>query len=121
VPRPGTLENRVLDILWQDGERTVREVLDEVEEPLAYTTVATVLDRLFEKGRVVRTKVGNSWRYSAARTREASVAQQVTRLLQQTGASPEPALLAFLDHAEAVDPDVLDRLEALIRARRDPR
>jgi hypothetical protein len=49
------------------------------------------------------------------------VAQQVTRLLQQTGASPEPALLAFLDHAEAVDPEVLDRLEALIRARRDPR
>ena len=114
MPRPGTLENRVLDILWQGGERTVREVLDEVGESLAYTTIATVLDRLHDKGRVVRTKVGNSWRYSAARTREAAVAHQVSRLLQQTGASPEPALLAFLDHAEAVDPEVLDRLEALI-------
>ena len=121
MPRPATLENRVLDVLWQGGGWTVREVLDAVGGRLAYTTIATVLDRLHDKDRVSRTKVGNSWRYSAARSREAAVARQVTRLLQQTGASPEPALLAFLDQAQAADPEVLDRLEALIRARRGDR
>jgi hypothetical protein len=31
---------------------------------------------------------------------------------------PEPVYLAFLDSAEAASPDALDRLEAMIRARR---
>ena len=55
----GDLERRVMDILWEEpeGERTVRSVADVLPE-YAYTTVATVLERLSQKGLVRRRKVG---------------------------------------------------------------
>ena len=51
VARLGDLERRVMEILWTGGghEITGREVADQLPEN-AYTTVATVLDRLVHKG-----------------------------------------------------------------------
>ena len=47
VARVGDLERRVMTILWEQGgdEMTGRQVADALPEN-AYTTVATVLDRL---------------------------------------------------------------------------
>jgi len=86
---------------------------------LAYTTIATVLDRLHSKGRVLREKAGGAWVYRAARTREAALAGEVARMMHRSEASSEPLLVAFLDEVEAADPDALARLEALIRTRRE--
>lgn len=56
--RLGPREKQVLAILRrEEGSRTVREVLDALEDEgssLAYTTVSTVLDRLAEKGVLTR-------------------------------------------------------------------
>lgn len=119
MARQPELERRVLDTLWQGGEWSVREVHDQVGEGLAYTTIATVLDRLHAKGRVQREKAGVAWRYHATRTREEALAAEVGRVLQRAEGAPEPLLVAFLDEFEQVAPDALDRLEALIRARRE--
>lgn len=96
----------------------MREVHAALETDLAYTTIATVLDRLHDKDAVRRTKVDNSWRYTASRSREETIGQQVARLMEQVPGDPEPVLLAFLDE---VEPEVLDRLEALLRSRRGRR
>lgn len=109
----------MLDLLWQGGGWTVREVLEALDDDLAYTTVATVLDRLHDKGRVTRSKAGRAWHYRAARSREAAVGREVARLMDRVGAASEPVLLAFLDEVEATDPEALDRLEALLRTRRE--
>lgn len=119
MARPPELERRVLNVLWQGGEWSVRDVLAEVGEPLAYTTIATVLDRLHDKGRVQRDKVGVAWRYRASRSREAAVGAEVGKMLQRVEGAPEPLLVAFLDQVEEIDPAALDRLEALIRSRRE--
>ncbi len=121
MARPPELETRVLDLLWEGGDWSVREVLDKVDRALVYTTIATVLDRLHAKGRVVRHKDGGAWRYRATRSREAALAREVSRLVEQAHPASEPLLVAFLDQVEAVDPDALDRLEALIRARKERR
>lgn len=118
MPRPPDLERRVLDLLWDGGGWSVREVHEAVGEGLAYTTIATVLDRLHDKGAVVRTKQGVAWRYRAAATREQTLGTEVARMFARVDAAPEPLLLAFLDEVEQVDPEALDRLEALLRARR---
>ncbi|MCO4746063.1 MAG: BlaI/MecI/CopY family transcriptional regulator [Proteobacteria bacterium] len=118
MARDAALERRVLDVLWQGGEWSVRQVLAEVDEPLAYTTIATVLDRLHEKGQVQRVKQGVSWQYWAARSKDEALAAEVGRLMARAEAAPEPMLVAFLDQVERVDPDALDRLEALLEARR---
>jgi predicted transcriptional regulator len=55
----GSLEAKVLGVLEEEEEASVREVVDalnEQDEDLAYTTVGTILDRLHEKGLVERTE-----------------------------------------------------------------
>ena len=118
MARPAALERRVLDALWKGGDWSVRSVLAEVDPVLAYTTIATVLDRLHNKGNVLREKSGGAWVYRAARSREAALAGEVARMIRGSETSSEPLLVAFLDEFEAVDPKVLDQLEALIQARR---
>lgn len=118
MARSPDLERRVLDALWQGGEWSVRDMMQAVDPTLAYTTFATVLDRLNDKGEVDRHKVDGAWRYSAARSREQALAAEVGQVLQRADGAPDPLLVAFLDQVEAADPDALDRLEALIRARR---
>ncbi len=117
MARPPDLKRRVLDVLWRGGEWSVRDVLGAVDTTLAYTTFATVLDRLHDKGEVRRIKVGGAWRYAAAQTREEALAAEVGRVLERAEGAPERLLVAFLDRVEEADPDALDRLQALIRAR----
>lgn len=55
----GSLEAKVLGVLEEEESANVREVvekLNEGDEDLAYTTVGTILDRLYEKGLVERTE-----------------------------------------------------------------
>lgn len=118
MARAPELERRVLETLWEGGEWSVRDVYDRVGDGLAYTTIATVLDRLHAKGRATREKDGISWRYRAARSREEALAAEVGRVLLRADGAPEPFLVAFLDEVEQADPDALSRLEALPRARR---
>jgi predicted transcriptional regulator len=49
-------EITLMEILWTHGESNVREVVDRLDRPLAYTTVMTTLDRLFKKGILERRK-----------------------------------------------------------------
>ena len=96
----------------------MRQVLASLDERLAYTTIATVLDRIYEKGLLLREKDGGGWLYQAARTREEVLAGEVCQILERTNGASEPFLLAFLDQVEQVDPDALDLLDALLQARR---
>lgn len=56
VKRISNLEYEVINILWIRGECTIRDVFEILlqNKKLAYTTVATILKRLLDKGLVVR-------------------------------------------------------------------
>lgn len=80
----GPLERRVMAQLWAGGSQTVGTVLEALnstsDRQLAYTTVMTILVRLFEKGYLHRTKEGRHFRYEAAVDQdEASVQAQAGR------------------------------------------
>ncbi len=49
-------EQEVMNIVWECGDCSVRDVLERIskEKELAYTTIATILQRLYEKGLVIR-------------------------------------------------------------------
>lgn len=71
APLPlGPLEISLMEILWTNGEGNVRDVIDRLGRPLAYTTVMTTLDRLYKKGLLARRKFDRAFIYSAALTRE---------------------------------------------------
>ena len=48
------LEQNVMEVVWTLGKCTIREVVEETNKTknLAYTTIATILERLLEKGLV---------------------------------------------------------------------
>ena len=50
----GSLETEILEIIWQLGEVTVKDVHEQIlsdpDRELAYTSVTTVLRRLTDKG-----------------------------------------------------------------------
>jgi len=48
----GTLEQQVMDILWENKSCSSRDVLGKLkrEKKPAYTTIATILQRLYDKG-----------------------------------------------------------------------
>lgn len=117
----GELETSVLEVLWGRGEAmAVRDVCSSLERrpALAYTTVMTVLDRLHEKGFVTRVKSGKAFLYRPKFSREILHGERAASALSDTGAPPTEVLVAFLDSVESRDPEMLDRLAALIAARR---
>ena len=65
------LEQKIMDIVWECKECSVRDVLLRLEKKhkLAYTTVATILQRLYNKGLVTRktTKSGYVYFYKVSR------------------------------------------------------
>jgi predicted transcriptional regulator len=119
----GSLEERVMEVLWRSGALAVRDVCMHLKgkPPLAYTTVMTTLDRLFKKGLLEREKDGTAFVYRPALTRDdyrrRIVESTVTGLMARS-TDADPVLAAFVDAAAEVDEDNLKRLEALIAERR---
>lgn len=64
--RLGEREREVLEVLWTLGGATVQEMARNLEARLAYTTVMTVLDRLYKKGLLLREKCERAFLYRPA-------------------------------------------------------
>lgn len=124
LPSIGDKEHLALKAVWRLGRCTVREVFAEIGEPqgLAYTTTATVLDRLFAKGLLSRHLEGKAFVYRPARKEGTFDRARVKALLSKAlGPDPLPAVVTLVDALEAIDPDLLDPLGAEIAARRKAR
>jgi predicted transcriptional regulator len=107
------LESRVMDAVWAADEAiSVRQVLDTLNErraePLAYTTVMTVMNRLAAKGVLNRRGERRGYLYEATARDAAGVA--VRGVIDTYG---DAAIAHFVDEARA-DPEVLARLRVLL-------
>lgn len=92
-------------VLWARPSQyvPVREVLQRLGEELAYTTVMTVMARLYDKGLLRRQREGRAWSYRPSSSREAYAASTMAQALR-TADNRTAALLHFvadLDPAEA--------------------
>jgi predicted transcriptional regulator len=109
----GELEAAIMEVVWAHEPVTVRAVLRQVERtPMpGYTTVATVMNRLVDKGLLRRTRAGKADVYEAAYSRaefqRRAAAAAVHRLVDEYG---EVALAQFAAALESADPDRLARL-----------
>jgi predicted transcriptional regulator len=109
----GPLESEVMGVVWRAGRPVaVREVVDDLNEsrsePLAYTTVMTVMSRLAEKDALSRRKVGRTYVYEANAPDAAGIA--VKDVLRAYG---DVAVAHFVDEARA-DPSLRRRLQRLL-------
>jgi len=120
----GELEYAVLFSVCELGAASARDVHLQVGESagLAYTTIATVLDRLHTKGLLSRKRKGLAFVYRARLTRrviEFARAQMSLRTL--LGPAPRPAVATLVEAMESLDPGLLEELERAVAARRGRR
>ncbi len=112
----GSLEAAVMQVLWEaTAPMTVADVVAGLEDvhPVAYTTAMTILERLRQKGRVERSKVGRSFRYFPSDTAEAYLSGLLAKVLDE--ASDRPAVLVrFAGTLTATEAEALHN--ALARA-----
>jgi predicted transcriptional regulator len=103
----GDLERRVLGVVWDlpDPEPTGREVADALPTH-AYTTVATVLDRLVNKGLLNRRRDGRPIRFTPIGVRGAHTAV-VMRQALAADSDPGAALVCFANTLSSSETAVL--------------
>ena len=117
----GELQTAVMEILWRQSPLAVTDVEQKLQKSreIAHTTVLTTLDRMHQKGFLVREKQGKAFVYSPRYSKEEferGVAQEVLSALLSQFA--EPALSAFVELV-GEDGEKLDQLEDLIRHKRE--
>jgi predicted transcriptional regulator len=108
----GELEAMVMDVLWdRHGWLTPGEVHDTLSRnrSLAYTTVMTILVRLWQKGRLERQRDGRAFAYRAVQSREEYAAARMQELLTRVADRPT-ALAYFVDSLPQADRDQLRRV-----------
>jgi predicted transcriptional regulator len=112
----GELESAVMDVVWDHGgfltPGEVRRVLAP-RRRLAYTTVMTILVRLWQKGRLERQRDGRAFAYRAVETREEHTAARMRELL--AGAGDRPKALNYF--VEVLRPTERDQLRRMLRGR----
>ena len=118
----GPLEVSVMGVLSASGECSVRDVIPQLERPLAYTTVMTTLDRLYKKGLLARRKSERAFLYSPRLSRRDWERKMAGELIQGFLAGPSPSresLVSFLvDAVGQHDEALLEELEKKIRDKR---
>ncbi|MET8954793.1 BlaI/MecI/CopY family transcriptional regulator [Streptomyces sp. NPDC004393] len=106
----GELESDVLAALWAaDGPTTARQVQERLPGDLAYTTVLTILSRLYDKGMLVRHRAGRGYAYEPARDEASHTAHRMHSLLEG-GSDREAVLARFVSELSARDERMLHEL-----------
>lgn len=106
------LESAVMEILWEaGGPLTPAEVRTQLllSRKVVYTTVLTVVSRLWKKGLLERKPQGRSYVYAPAENKEQSVARRMEELLQATD-QRGLTLARFLTRLSSDDRKALEEL-----------
>ena len=113
-------ELRVMGVLWEKGEATVREVTDELERKhqLAYTTVLTVLRVLTDKKFVAAKAAGSAHVFRPLVSRTEARATAVKQMLTSFFGGSSDALAQHLIESDSVDLDRLRAIEAKLDKKR---
>lgn len=111
----GELESDVLSLLWAaEGPLTPGDVLERLDNSVAYTTAMTILSRLWQKGLLHREQQGRAYAYTPAVTEGELAAQRMQATLAHTR-DREAALSKFVGTLSKKDErlvrEILDDLQ----------
>ena len=102
APQLTRLELQIMQVLWDNGACTVQTVQQKLPgEPLAYTTVQTMLNILVRKGKLRRQREGRAFLYTAAES-EAKARKETLRDLidRMFGGRSEELVMSLLKSRE---------------------
>ena len=109
-------EREIMDILFELGEASAREIQDQMNEPPGYSAIRAMLAKLLRKGSVQFRQLANRYLYSPtvarARARDSALKHLVKTFFHNSPALAANALLGMDDGA--IDEAELARLRALV-------
>ena len=70
--KPTDSELEVLALIWQQGELTVRQIHDQIRKSrdIGYTTTLKIMQIMFEKGMLTRSRQGKTHIYNAVEAQQ---------------------------------------------------
>jgi predicted transcriptional regulator len=115
--RLGELQLRIMKVLWAAaGPVSVAEVQQSLGgEPLAYTTVATMLRKMEDRGLVAHHEEGRKFLYKAVVTSVQASRSMADDFVHRMFEGSVTAAVNHLLETHDVDPDELAELERLIQ------
>ncbi|WP_042406243.1 BlaI/MecI/CopY family transcriptional regulator [Streptacidiphilus carbonis] len=106
----GRLEGDVLGVLWAaPGALTAAQVNEALPGELAYTTVMTILSRLYDKGMLTRQRLGRGYAYTPVRDEAEHTAEHMVSLLEH-GSDRQAVLARFVSDLSLQDEQLLQQL-----------
>jgi len=114
-------ELAVLTVLWEEGNRSSRELTERLYPACAPADVATVqklVQRLENKGFVLRDRTERVHRFRAAVPQQQFAAQQLSQLAEKLSGGSLTPLLVHLVENNRLSRRELDELRALLDARK---
>ncbi len=107
--RLSKLEQQIIEILWDLGPASVREIQEQFPEACrpAYTTVQTLVYRLEAKEAVRRTKkIGNALIFEALVTRSSTQRRLIDEVLGLSGGRAMPVMTHLIEAGKLTLEDV---------------
>jgi BlaI family transcriptional regulator, penicillinase repressor len=91
------LELQIMQVIWKRGTSNVNAVQEALEQPLAYTTVQTMLNILHRKGKLKRKLRGRAYEYTATVTEAKALSHAVRDLVDRMfGGSSEELVMSLI-------------------------
>lgn len=111
------LELQIMQVLWNNGPSTVQAVQQSLTgDPLAYTTVQTMLNILQRKGKVKRKLLGKAYEYRPVLTRDKALREAASDMLDRMFGGSVEALLMSLVKSNQLDAGKLARVQKLMES-----
>ncbi len=109
-------EEEIMRILWELGDAVVSQIIERTDEPRPkYTTVATFLKILENKGFVAHTAEGKSHRYHPLVTREAYARRMMSSMLSSYFDGSLAQLVSFFSRHENISADEQAEIVEIMR------
>ena len=120
--RLGDLQLRIMRVLWDSGAATVSEVQQRLgRQRLAYTTVATMLRKMEERGLVDHLEEGRKFLYRPVVSLDAVTRSMTGDLVDRLFDGSLAEAVSHLLESREISREELDRLEQLIQQRKSNR
>jgi BlaI family transcriptional regulator, penicillinase repressor len=116
----GELQHAIMAILWDRGEATTSDVHEALhaDRGLAFTTIATMLHKMEDKGVVVHRAEGRQFVYRPSVTQQQVRRSMVGELVERLFAGDPKALVAHLVSEHEIDAAELGELQRRVGKQR---
>lgn len=120
IYRLGELQLKIMQDLWESGEGTVTSIFEDIgqSEGLAFTTIATMLRKMEERGLVDHRTEGRTFVYRPIVTEEEVSKSMTHDLLDRLFEGSVASLLSHLLSTREVSEQEVKRLQQLVKEKK---